>query len=255
MFAAPAPKRTVVFLGKGLDQSAATGPRVGEVVTVPCPPAEVGRVVSAMRALVNGRPIADTVAGVPAAEIRRVAELLRKAAYGVMVWAPPGLAFPNADLTVHAVSELVKDLNVTTRFACLSLGGNEGAVTAGAVCGWQSGYPLRVSFAGGKPHYDQHRYAIGRMLAAGEGDALVWIASISPDIVPPATPVPTIVLGTPDLRLTSSPSVFIPVGTPGIDHAGRLVRCDNVVSLPLKSLRRTELPSVATVLGSIEAVL
>ena len=32
--------------------------------------------------------------------------------------------------------------------------------------------------------------------------------------------------------------MFIPVGTPGVDHAGRLIRVDNVVSLPLKDLGR-----------------
>lgn len=256
MFAETAPKRTVVFMGEGLDQSSAKGPRVREVITLASPPARVGEVVEATRAALNGRPIGtDTVANVPVAQVRDLAERLSKAEYAVMIWAPPGLAFPNADLTVHAISELVKDLNRTTRAAGLSLGGNEGAVTAGAVCGWQSGYPLRVSFASGKPEYDQLRYSIGRMLAAGEGDLLLWIGSISPDIVPPPTKIPTIVLGTPDLKLTSQPTVFIPVGTPGLDHYGRLVRCDNVVTLPLKDLHRAELPRTADLLAKIEAAL
>jgi formylmethanofuran dehydrogenase subunit B len=49
--------------------------------------------------------------------------------------------------------------------------------------------------------------------------------------------------------------VFIPVGTPGVDEKGRLVRCDSVVSLPLRNLHRAELPHVADVLKSIEAAL
>ena len=256
MFSAPPATRTVVFVGQGLDASGATGPRVGEVVTVPCPPDKAGEVLAAVRALVNGRPIgAERVAGVPTADVQALADRCRKASYGVMIWAPPGLAFANADLTVHTVSELVKDLNLTTRFACLSLGGNEGAVTAGAVCGWQSGFPLRVSFATGRPDYDQHLYAIPRMLAANEGDVLVWIASISPDIVPPATKIPTVVLGTPGLKLAAPAAVFIPVGTPGLDHDGRIVRCDTVVSLPLRNLNRAPLPSVADVLAAVEAAL
>jgi formylmethanofuran dehydrogenase subunit B len=93
------------------------------------------------------------------------------------------------------------------------------------------------------------------MLKEGEGDLLVWIASISPDFAPPATKLPTIVLGTPGLKLAHEPAVFIPVGTPGVDHAGRLVRVDNVVSLPLKDLGRSELPPVAEVLSAIEAAL
>jgi formylmethanofuran dehydrogenase subunit B len=57
------------------------------------------------------------------------------------------------------------------------------------------------------------------------------------------------------LKLSSEPAVFIPVGTPGVDHAGRLIRVDNVVSLPLKDLGRADLPSVADVLSAIEAAL
>jgi formylmethanofuran dehydrogenase subunit B len=49
--------------------------------------------------------------------------------------------------------------------------------------------------------------------------------------------------------------VFIPVGTPGVDHAGRMIRVDNVVSLPLKNLGRAELPSAADVTAAIEAAL
>ena len=93
------------------------------------------------------------------------------------------------------------------------------------------------------------------MLKEGEGDLFVWTASISPSLVPPPTKIPTIVLGTPGLALTGQPAMFIPVGTPGLDHAGRLVRVDNVVSLPLKDLGRADLPPVADVLSAIEAAL
>jgi formylmethanofuran dehydrogenase subunit B len=144
---------------------------------------------------------------------------------------------------------------VTQRFAGLSLGGNEGAMSAGAVSTWQSGFPLRISYASGAPQFDPYRNSISRMVTEGEGDLLMWIASISPDLAPPSTDIPTIVLGTPGLRLPQEPAVFIPVGTPGVDEKGRLVRCDSVVSLPLKNLHRAELPHVADVLKSIEAAL
>jgi len=55
--------------------------------------------------------------------------------------------------------------------------------------------------------------------------------------------------------LKKTPDVFIPVGTPGMDHAGILVRCDNVVSLPLKNLNRAPLPRAADVLAALEAAL
>jgi formylmethanofuran dehydrogenase subunit B len=193
--------------------------------------------------------------GVKLAEIDALAERCRNAKYGVVVWAPPALNFPFAELAVEQFTGLVKDLNLTIRFAGLALGGAEGAITAGAVCTWISGYPLRVSYASGAPDYDPYRWAIGRMLKDGEGDLLVWIASISPELSPPPSQVPAIVLGTPGLKLTGEPAVFIPVGTPGVDHAGRLVRVDNVVSLPLKNLGRSDLPPAADVLSAIEIAL
>jgi formylmethanofuran dehydrogenase subunit B len=63
------------------------------------------------------------------------------------------------------------------------------------------------------------------------------------------------VLGTPGLKLAGTPAVFIPVGTPGLDHAGRLVRVDSVVSLPLRNLGRASLPAVAEVISAVEAAL
>jgi formylmethanofuran dehydrogenase subunit B len=249
-------KRTVVFLGRGLDQSAVKGPRIGEVITLACDLDRVGEVVAALAADIRNTPLAqDTVAGVPIADIRALAERFRKASYPVFVWAPPSLNFPNADLVVSLVSDLVKELNVKGRAVGLALGGNEGAVTAGAVSSWQSGFPLRVSFASGKPDYDFLRYSIPKMLAAGEGDLLVWLASFTPDIVPPAGKIPLIVLGTPGLKLAGTPAVFIPVGTPGVDHAGRIIRVDNVVSLPLKNLGRSTLPRAADILAAIELAL
>jgi len=256
MFEVTAPKRTVVFIGKGLDRSGAKGSHIGEVVTLACKDEQAGEVVALLRARLRGfRVKPPKLDGVTLAEIDALAERCRNAKYGVVVWAPPSLNFPFAELAVEQFTGLVKDLNQTTRFAGLSLGGAEGAATAASVCAWQSGYPLRVSYASGAPDYDPYRWAIGRMLKEGEGDLLVWIASISPDLVPPETKVPTIVLGTPGLTLAATPAVFIPVGTPGVDHAGRLVRVDNVVSLPAKDLGRSDLPPVADVLSAIEAAL
>jgi formylmethanofuran dehydrogenase subunit B len=251
-----AAKRTVVFIGKGLDQSALKGSRIGDVVTLACPVERVGEIIAALHARIKGTPLpANQIADVPVAHIDDLAARIHKAAYAVFVWAPPGLNYPNADLTVQNVSTLVRDLNKTQRCAGLSLGGNEGAVTAAAVSSWQSGFPLRISFASGKPNYDPDRYAIPKMLATGEGDVLIWSAAFTPDLGVPKTSLPTIVLGTPGLVMAQPAAVYIPVGTPGLDHAGRLIRCDNVVSLPLRKLKPSTLPSAAEVLAAIQAAL
>ncbi len=273
-------KRDVVFIGEGLDTSGAKGNRIGQVINLHCPNDRLTEVLGALHARLRGLPVqareaappkrggllssllpsrdassAPEVAGVKLSAIDAVAEKCRAAHYSVFVWAPPGLNFPQADLAVLLGADIVKELNITTRSAGLPLGGNDGAPSAASCATWQTGYPLRVSFANGKPEYDSYRYAIGRMLAENEGDLLTWVSSFNPDLGVPATKLPTIVIGTPGLRLSQPPAVFIPVGTPGVDHAGCMVRCDNVVSLPLKNLGRAPLPRGADVLAAIEAAL
>jgi formylmethanofuran dehydrogenase subunit B len=251
MFEVGPEQRTVVILGDGPEPSG-----VREVVRLSCSADRMGEVLGALRTRLRGFGIGEWRAeGIAAADIDGLAERCLAAKYGVVVWSPPILDFPHAELAVDQIVGLVKDLNQKTRFAGLALGGAEGAITAAAVSTWQSGYPLRVSYSRGAPAYDPQLYAIKRMLADGEGDLLVWIASFSPDFAPPKTDLPTIVLGTPGLALPRQPDVLIPIGTPGIDHAGRQIRLDNVVSLPLKNLGRSTLPSAASILVSIEAAL
>ena len=55
--------------------------------------------------------------------------------------------------------------------------------------------------------------------------------------------------------MPSEPAVFLPVGRPGIDHGGQIFRTDGVVALPLRGLRRSELPSVGATLRAIGQAL
>jgi formylmethanofuran dehydrogenase subunit B len=256
MFAHPAPKRDVVFIGSGLAATEATGPRIGTVDTLTCPNDQTGEVISALRALLHGAPVtAHAIAGVPIETLRVLADRLRAASYPVFVWAPAAFEFANADLLVHAICELVKDLNQTGRAAGLSLGGSEGSASAASVCAWQTGYPLRVRYGNDGPQHDASRFALTRMIADGEGDCLVWLSSFNTGLKPPDVAIPLVLLATPGTEGETRADVFIPIGTPGLDHAGRLIRCDSVVSLALKNLGRSDLPRAADVLAAIEAAL
>lgn len=258
MFDTAASKRTVVLIGCGADAAAGVkGQRIGEVIEIACAPEAITTVLGALRAVIRQVPHASAPpSGVSEAALQDLARRCSEASYGVVTWAPQAMSFAGADLVVQIISDIVRDMNKTTRFAGLSLGGNDGAASAASVCSWQSGYPLRVSFASGAPEYDPYRFEIARMLADGEGDLLVWVSSFGPQPAgPPATNLPTIVIGTPGIALEQTPDVFIPVGTPGLDHAGRLVRCDSVVSLPLRQLRPSPHPRTQDVAAGIEAAL
>lgn len=258
MFDQTSGKRTVVLIGCGANAaSAVKGARIGEVIEIQCPPDAIPMVLGALRAEIKEvAHAAAAPAGVPIAALSDLAQRCKAASYGVVVWAPQALGFEGADLAVQIISDIVRDMNKTTRFAGLSLGGNDGVASAASVCSWQSGYPLRVSFASGAPDYDPYRFNVARMLAEGEGDLLIWVSSFGPEPSrPPTSNLPTIVIGTPGIALQKTPEVFIPVGTPGLDHTGRLVRCDNVVSLPLRGLRASPHPRTQDVAVGIEAAI
>jgi len=128
-------------------------------------------------------------------------------------------------------------------------------MSAAQVCAWQSGFPLRTSFAQGQPDYDHSRYSTARMLEDGEADCMLWISTFNPDRLPPEADIPTIVIGPPQMQFKREPEVFIPAGTPGIDHAGQHIRCDTVVTLRLHAQREAQAPSAAEILEQIQQSL
>lgn len=257
MFGQDTASREIVYLGgRDIDTTAGIAPdgRVPDVLS--CDLERTPDVIAALRALVNGKKLhASEVAGIVMADLEKLAERLKAARYSVVAWAAGTLNFPHAELAVQNLTELVKTLNKTTRASGLPLGGIEGDMSANQVSAWISGYPVRTSYGSGHPEYDPYHFATDRLLSSGEADALLWISSFNPDRTPPATDMPTVVFGHADMKLEHEPDVFIPVGTPGIDHKGVIFRTDNVVSLPIDQLRSSAQPALSEVLAAIEQAL
>ena len=257
MFIEDTSEREVIYLGRVPSGDASTNPMGKKAQVFPCAIEDLAEVVAVLRALVKKQPIrATSVAGIAVADLQLIADKLKAATYGVVTWAAGALAYTQAELTVQTLSEMVKDLNnQNTRCSGLPLAGKEGDQTANQVCGWTTGYPARTRFSSGYPEYDPFLNETKSLLANGEVDALVWVQAFNVTAVPPVTDLPTIVVGRSGMTFTKEPDVFIPVGTPGIDHAGHAYRMDNVVAIRLKKLRDSGLPSTAQVLNAIEQAL
>lgn len=257
MFLEDTSLREVIYLGKAPSGEASTSPKGQKALVFECSDADLPEVVAVLRALVKSHPIrVESVGGIDVSDLQAVADKLKAATYSVVTWAAGGLAFSQAELTVQTVCELVKDINnQNTRCSGLPLGGKEGDQTANQVCGWTTGYPARTRFSSGFPEYDPFINDINRMLNQDEADALVWVQAFNADSTPPKVDVPTLVIGRSGMTFEREPDVFIPVGTPGIDHAGHAYRMDNVVAIRLKKLRDSGLPSTAQVLTAIEQAL
>jgi formylmethanofuran dehydrogenase subunit B len=182
--------------------------------------------------------------------LSEIAERLKAARYGAIIWEAGQFPPDEAELAVETIALILRQLNVATRCVGLPLGGAGNALGAQQAALWQAGWPLRVGFGDGTPRHDPWRYDGNRMLAAGEADALIWIAALVPE-PPPATEIPVIALVADDVTLAAQPAVTIRVGMPALDHAGAIVRSDAIIALPLQAAVPSDRPSVAAVARAI----
>ncbi|PHS27136.1 MAG: formylmethanofuran dehydrogenase subunit B [Methylophaga sp.] len=256
MFDQDIASRQVVYLGKAPSADASTSPQGKKAQVLGCDDADLPEVVSILRALVNGKTIQATqVGGIAVTDLAVLADKLKKAKYSVVTWSTADLDFDHAEATVQMVCEMVKDLNSATRSSGLPLGGKDGNITVNQVSAWQSGFPMRTNFNQGYPDYDPYLCDTNRMLKSDEVDTLVWISSFNIDRTPPKSNATTVVLGRSGMKFEQEPDVFIPVGTPGIDHTGHAFRADGAVAVPLRKLRDSGLPSTFDVLTAVEQQL
>ena len=256
MFLDDTSQRNVVYLGKAPSGDASTSPNGKKAKVLECANADLPEVVALLRALIKGNQVlAESVGGIAVSELQSLTDQLQSATYGVVTWAAGALDFSQAELTVQSICEFVKDLNANTRCSGFPLGGKEGDQTANQVCGWTTGYPARTRFSSEFPEYDPFLNDVDFLLSESEADALLWVQAFNAELTPPDTDEPTIVLGRSGMTFAKEPDVFIPIGTPGIDHLGHAYRLDNVVAIRLKKLRDSGLPSTAEVLTAIEQAL
>lgn len=245
--------RKIIYLGKP-NPAIDANPTINQ--TLNCKDRDLPQVLAVLNALAQGHKVSVTqVGGITTADLQQLLDTLQQSPYSVLSWSAAQLDFPQADLSVQAICNLVKQINANgSRCAGLPLGGKNGEQTANQVCGWQTGYPPRLSFAAGYPEYDPFLFDTKQMLANGEADAVFWIQSFAANACPPdPNGADCVVLGRCGMQFAKPPSVFIPVGTPGIDHAGSVYRLDNVVAIRLKKLRDNNLPSVAVTLAAVLA--
>ena len=120
-----------------------------------------------LRALASGRiERQDRLSGLAAD--------LAKALYGVAVYDPLDLG----ELGVEMLQGLAADLNEKTRFFTLPVGDSAQGRSALQVSLWTTGGGPRVGLGRGFPDHDPWRFDGARQVAAGEADAILWLAPL-----------------------------------------------------------------------------
>ena len=194
-----------------------------------------------LRALANGTsldiPRAEASTGLPIDALRAWADRLKSARYGAF-FAGPGLGDA---ATYEAALLLVRDLNTSSRFVFLTLGGPGNPAGAEAALAWGSGYPSAVDLGSGAPRPLGMSAAEG--LARGRFDAALVVGD------GPPTTIPTVAIG--PAAVARGGSVALAAATPGIHAGGTIFRADGV-ALPLRRALPTPLPTDRDLLARLD---
>jgi formylmethanofuran dehydrogenase subunit B len=244
-------QRRVVVLGGDADDAAVLDglrARPGVTVDTIALHGDLFTTVALLSALVAGRAVREA----PVA-LQSLATQLRQARYAVFVGETRMLPRQGA-LVVEGIHRTVGTLNQRTRAAAMWLGGGNGAGTVNQVFTWLSGLPLRSRAGPLGLEHEPLCFDAQRLLSDAAVDSLLWVSSFDPDLAPPATALPTVVLGHPELARVPA-AVFIPVSTPGIGSPGHLFRADGSVMLPLFAVHDDGLPTLASVIDRIAGAL
>lgn len=253
MFDKPSPK--IIYLGVPAENTqAGISPDGRQPMVVDAEIEKLPDIMNALHALMNSKnslhkkPATEKIGGVTIAALLNILEQLKAAQYAVVVWAAGNFKYSHAELTIQSITQLIAKFNETSRIAGLPLNAGDGDLSVNNASTWLSGFPIRNRFTNGKAEYDAYYFSSAQQLKSC--DALLWISTFSA-YLPPASDVPTIVIGHPNMQFERAPDVFIPVGIPGIDHIGAIARMDNVVSMPLKKVRESTLPTLSHVIKQI----
>lgn len=185
--------------------------------------------------------------------LRELAATMRRARYGAFFFGPS----LTRSSDIEEAIKLVRDLNATTRFVALSMGGPGNAAGAEAVLCWQAGSPRAVDFAAGFPRFLPDEATAERRLSRGEADAALVVADdpaefLSPDALAFLHTIPTIAIA--PMATDRRATVALNSATTGIDAGGTVMRCDGAL-LPLRPALATTLPDDRAWLAAILARL
>jgi formylmethanofuran dehydrogenase subunit B len=210
-------------------------------------------VLNAMRALLKGRDLDVTeVGGVNVAQLADLLERMKSCRFGVIFFGMGVTQTGGKHLNVAELLTLVAELNAHTRFTTMPMRGHGNVAGADSTLTWQTGYPFAVNLARGYPQYNPGEFTAVDVLARGEADAALVIASDPVAHFPrqaaqQLSRIPTIVLD-PEVNLTARVArVVLPTAIYGVSAAGTAYRMDNV-PLPLKKVVDSPRPTDEQVL-------
>jgi formylmethanofuran dehydrogenase subunit B len=216
-------------------------------------------VLWALRALVKGLAVdaaIEETTGVPLATLHDLAERMKSCRYGVLFFGMGLTMSRGKHFNSGAILALASDLNEYTHFVAKPVRGHGNVTGADNVLSWQTGYPFAVNFSRGYPRFNPGEFTTVDLLARGEADAALIIASDPAANFPKAAiehlgRIPLIVLDTKPTITGALARVAFTTATYGINTGGTVYRMDDV-PIELRPAFPSPYPSDEVVLTAIK---
>lgn len=213
-----------------------------------------------LRALVQGleldpaQVLADT--GQPLSVWQDLAERMKKCRFGVIFFGMGVTMTRGKHANSEALLALTRDLNKYTRFVCKPNRGHGNVTGADNVVTWRTGYPFGVHLGRGYPRFNPGEYTSSDVLARGEADAAMIIASdpmanFSQPAREHLAKIPFVAFDPKETPTTRAATVAFCVATYGINVPGTVYRMDDV-PIPLRPAFESPFPSDFEILTALE---
>ncbi len=212
----------------------------------------------ALQALVNGRKLENASVeslGLPVEELTDLAERMMRCKFGVLFIGQGLTQTRGKHFNTTAAFLLARVLNRHTKFALMPMRGHGNVTGVDNVMGWQTGYPFGVNFSLGYPRFNPGEYTAVDVLARGEADAAVVVASDPVATLPGKAArrlaeIPTVALDTHESETTRIAKVAFATATAGIHVEGTVYRMDSI-PIRLRKVLSSDRPSDEEVLSRL----
>ncbi|WP_166827009.1 formylmethanofuran dehydrogenase subunit B [Thalassoroseus pseudoceratinae] len=214
----------------------------------------------AMRGIAKGVPIDPSVekkTGVSLEQLTDVVEQMKEANFGAILFGMGVTMTRGKHINSEAVLALARDMNqYGHRWVAKPMRGHGNVTGADNVVSWSTGYPFGVNLGRGFPRFNPGEFTTSDLLARGEADAALIIASDPmSNFSQPArnhlASIPSVVLD-PKLSETAKvATVAFTTATYGINTPGTVYRMDDI-PIPLRPAFKSPYKSDYEVLKAIE---
>ncbi len=213
-----------------------------------------------LRALAKGVPLdarqVEEDTGQPLSVWQDLMDRMKAAKFGVIFFGM-GLTMTRGKHTnTEALLALTRDMNKHTRFVVRANRGHGNVSGADNVVTWRTGYPFGVNLGRGYPRFNPGEYTASDVLARGEADAALIVASDPmANFSDPAREhlkrIPYIAMDPKETPTTRQATVAFTVAAYGINVPGTVYRMDDVPIL-LRPAFESPHPSDYAILKGIE---